>query len=88
MLDLARFEQTIYRLRLGGDVMTVNWKESDHPSWRYEFKQLKGTISIEDLRLLDEGAKTMKDAWRLGALHAEYKRLKRSQPPDLPNLKR
>ena len=54
--------------------------------WREEFKQLKGTLSLEELRILDEGANTMKDAWRLGALHAEYKRLKRSQPPSLPNL--
>ena len=67
--------------------MTVDWKESDGAGWREEFKQLKQTISIEDIKLLDEGAKTMKEAWRLGALHAEYKRLKRNQPPDLPNFK-
>ena len=66
--------------------MTVEWKEADGMEWREEFKQLKGTLSLEELRILDEGANTMKDAWRLGALHAEYKRLKRSQPPSLPNL--
>ena len=59
--------------------MTVDWKESDGAEWREEFKHLK---------LLDEGATTMKEAWRLGALHAEYKRLKRNQPPDLPDIKR
>ncbi len=67
--------------------MTLDWNEVDEAQWREEFKQLKGTISIEDIKLLDEGAATMKEAWRLGALHAEYKRLKRNQPPDLPNLK-
>ena len=68
--------------------MTVDWKESDGAEWREEFKQLKGTVSIDDLKLLDEGATTMKEAWRLGSLHAEYKRLKRNQPPDLPDIKR
>ena len=47
--------------------MTVDWKESDGKEWREEFKQLKGTVSIDDLKLLDEGATTMKEAWRLGA---------------------
>ncbi len=68
--------------------MTINWKEADGTEWREEFKQLKETISIEEIRLLNAGAMTMKDAWRLGALHAEYKRLKKNQPPDLPNLDR
>ena len=68
--------------------MTVDWHEADESEWRAAFKQLKDTISIEDMRLLDEGAKTMKDEWRLGALHSEYKRLKRRQPPGLPDLKR
>ncbi len=67
--------------------MTVDWKESEGKEWREEFKQLKGTVSIDDLNLLNEGATTMKEAWRLGTLHAEYKRLKRNQPPDLPDLK-
>ena len=68
--------------------MTIDWKEADGTEWRDEFKRLKGTVSIEDIRLLDEGATTMKEAWRLGALHSEYKRLKRNQPPNLPELKR
>ena len=46
--------------------MTVDWKESDGAEWREEFKQLKGTVSIDDLKLLNEGATTMKAAWQLG----------------------
>ena len=68
--------------------MTVDWKESAGTEWREEYKELKGTIPIEDLNLLEEGAKTMKEVWRLGSLHAEYKRLKKNQPPNLPTLKR
>ena len=68
--------------------MTIDWKESDEAEWREDYKELKRTVPIEDLKLLEEGAKTMKEAWRLGALHAEYKRLKRNQPPDLPSFKR
>ena len=60
--------------------MTVDWEEADGADWREEFKELKGTISIDELKLLEQGAKTMKEAWQLGALHAEYKRLKRNQP--------
>ena len=67
--------------------MTIDWKEADGTCWREEFKELKGSVSIDDLKLLEQGARTMKEAWQLGALHAEYKRLKRNQPPKLPNLK-
>ena len=67
--------------------MTVDWEEANGREWREEFKQIKGTLSIDEVNLLDEGATTMKQAWQLGALHAEYKRLKRNQPPELPNLK-
>ena len=68
--------------------MTIDWKESDGEKWREEYKVLKGAVPIKDLKVLEEGARTMQEAWRLGALHAEYKRLKRNQPPDLPNFKR
>ncbi len=67
--------------------MNVRWQDSDREGWHSEYKELKGKIPIQDLRLLEEGAKTMKEAWRLGALHAEYKRLKRNKPPDLPSFK-
>ena len=67
--------------------MTLDWKEVDGIEWRDEFKQLKGSLSVDDLRLLNEGAKTMKESWRLGSLHADYKRLKHNQPPDLPDIK-
>ena len=67
--------------------MSINWKEADGTSWHEEFKELKGTLSIAEFRLLEEGAQTMQEAWQLGALHAEYKRLKRNQPPKLPTIK-
>jgi len=66
--------------------MTIDWKEADGTDWRDEFKELKGTIPISELKLLEQGPKTMKEAWQLGAMNAEYKRLKRNQPPELPDL--
>ena len=66
--------------------MTLDWKKVDETTWREEFKKLKGTLALSDLKLLENGASTMNEAWRLGALHAEYKKLKRKQPPDLPDL--
>ena len=68
--------------------MSINWKETDGTAWREEFKELKGSLSIIKIKLLEQGAQTMKEAWHLGSLHAEYKRLKRNQPPKLPNLKK
>ena len=68
--------------------MTIDWEEADGKSWREEYKELKGTLSIVEIKLLENGAQTMKEAWQLGAIHAEYKRLKRNQPPKLPDLNR
>ncbi len=68
--------------------MTIDWQETNKLDWREEFKELKGTLSISEIKLLEEGAQTMQQAWQLGAIHAEYKRLKRNQPPKLPNLKK
>ena len=68
--------------------MTIDWKEADGIDWREEFIELKGSISLSDLKLLEHGAKTMKEAWQLGALHAEYKKLKKNQPPELPDIRK
>ena len=68
--------------------MTIDWKEADGIDWREEFIELKGSISVYDLKLLEHGAKTMKEAWQLGALHAEYKKLKKNQPPELPDIRK
>ena len=66
--------------------MTIDWEESNGTNWREEYKLLKGSLSIAEISLLEKGAKTMKEAWHLGALHAEYKRLKKNKPPELPIL--
>ncbi len=66
--------------------MTIDWTEADGTDWRQEFIELKGHVSISELKLLEQGAQTMKEAWQLGALHAEYKRMKKNQPPELPDL--
>ena len=34
--------------------MTVDWEESDGTEWREELKQLKGNVSIDALKILDE----------------------------------
>ena len=66
--------------------MSVDWGQVDGTEWREEFKQLKGVLSIDEMRILDNGAISLKDAWQLGGMHAEYKRLKRNQPPNLPTF--
>ena len=53
--------------------MSTKW---DDTSWQKEFLEMKSHPS-SDLRLLMEGAKGFRDAWHLGSLHEEYKRLKK-----------
>ena len=53
--------------------MSTKW---DDNSWQQEFLKMKRhTPDIE--RLLIEGPRGFRDAWQLGALHEEYKRLKK-----------
>ena len=45
-------------------------------SWQKEFLEMK-SHSTSDVRLLMQGAKGFRDAWHLGSLHEEYKRMKK-----------
>ena len=53
--------------------MSTKW---DDTSWQKEFLEMK-SHPLSDVRLLMEGAKGFRDAWHLGSLHEEYKRLKK-----------
>ena len=50
----------------------------DDTSWQKEFLNMK-SHSPSDIKLLMEGAKGFRGAWRLGSLHQEYKLLKRKE---------
>ena len=50
----------------------------DDTSWQKEFLEMK-SHSLSDIKLLTEGVKGLKSAWRLGVLHADYKKLKKKQ---------
>ena len=50
----------------------------DDNSWQKEFLEMK-SHSLSDVKLLTEGVKGLKGAWRLGILHVEYERLKKIQ---------
>ena len=53
--------------------MRTKW---DDTYWQEEFLKMKRhTHHVK--RLLIEGPKGFKDSWQLGALHEEYKRLKK-----------
>ena len=50
--------------------------KGDDTSWQQEFLKMKRhTPDVE--RLLIQGARGFRDAWHLGALHEEYRRLKK-----------
>ena len=48
----------------------------DDTSWQKEFLNMK-PHSTSDVRLLMQGAKGFREAWHLGSLHEEYKRMKK-----------
>ena len=50
----------------------------DGSSWQKEFLEMK-SHSLSDIKLLTEGVKGLKGAWRLGVLHVEYEKLKKKQ---------
>ena len=50
----------------------------DKKSWQKEYLEMR-FHSPADIKLLTEGVKGLKDAWRLGVLHVEYERLKKIQ---------
>ena len=53
--------------------MRTKW---DDTSWQEEFLEMKAH-KADVVRLLMEGPRGFRDAWQLGALHEEYKRLKK-----------
>ena len=55
--------------------MSTQW---DDTSWQKEFLEMK-SHSLSDVKLLTEGVKGLKGAWRLGVLNVEYERLKKIQ---------
>ena len=55
--------------------MGTKW---DDTFWQKEFLEMKAH-KPEVVRLLSEGPRGLRDAWQLGSLHEEYKRLKKRQ---------
>ena len=55
--------------------MNSKW---DDNSWQKEFLEMK-SHSLSDIKLLTEGVKGLKGAWRLGVLNQEYKKMKKIQ---------
>ena len=53
--------------------MSTKWEDT---SWQREFLEMK-SHKLSDIKLLTEGVKGLKGAWRLGVLHVEYERLKK-----------
>lgn len=55
--------------------MSTKWEDSP---WQKEFLEMK-SHKFSDIKLLTEGIKGLKGAWRLGVLKVEYERLKKIQ---------
>ena len=58
-------------------------KPYDDSNWREEYKSY--TTNKRYLELLENGPKSLSQAWLLGALHNEWKRMKGYKDPDTAN---
>ena len=58
-------------------------KTYDDTNWREEYKGY--TNNKRYLELLENGPKSLSQAWLLGALHNEWKRIKGYEDPDTEN---
>ena len=58
-------------------------KSYDDSNWREEYKQY--TSNKRHLELLENGPHSLSQAWLLGALHNEWKRIKGYEDPDTEN---
>ena len=59
--------------------MKNKWNDK---SWQKDFLNMK-SHSPSDAKLLMGGVKALKDAWRLGVLHVEYRRLKKKKEENI-----
>ena len=58
-------------------------KPYDDSNWRDEYKSY--TSNKRYLELLENGPKSLSQAWLLGALHNEWKKIKGYKDPDTEN---
>ena len=58
-------------------------KSYDDSNWREEYKSY--TSNKRYLELLENGPKSLSQAWLLGALHNEWKKIKGYKDPDTDN---
>ena len=61
----------------------MNQKSYDDSNWREEYKSY--TSNKRYLELLENGPKSLSQAWLLGALHNEWKKIKGYKDPDTEN---
>ena len=50
-------------------------------NWRHEYLEMKPGLSKFQISLLENGPKQLAQAWLLGAMHQDYKRIKGIKEP-------
>ena len=61
----------------------MNKKSYDDSNWREEYKNYTSNKRYPEL--LENGPKSLSQAWLLGALHNEWKKIKGYKDPDTEN---
>tara|TARA_S200000501_G_scaffold36113_1_gene29854 strand:+ start:45 stop:296 length:252 start_codon:yes stop_codon:yes gene_type:complete len=61
-------------------------KPYDDSNWRNEYIDIKSTqLTKRQVELLEKGPHSLSQAWLLGALHNDWKRIKGYEDPDTEN---
>ena len=55
--------------------------KSPHTSWRKDYLEMKAGLSKLQIQLLNEGPNQLAQAWLLGAMHQDYKKMKGIKEP-------
>ena len=70
--------QTLKKSNPNGKKMT---NKQDTTSWRQEYLEMKAGLSKLQIQLLKEGPHQLAQAWLLGAMHQDYKKMKGIKEP-------
>ena len=55
--------------------------EQNRTSWKQEYLEMKAGLSKYQIQLLKEGPHQLAQAWLLGAMHNDYKKMKGIKEP-------
>ena len=82
-IEKMYWDGKVLQTMAGVDLETKNYmnygrqmtNKSPRTQWRQEYLERKAGLSKFQIRLLEEGPKSLSQAWYLGALHQDYEKM-------------